>query len=369
MRRLTFADRGHPLYLQRGRSVEDARPLFYSGIGDRLKDIIARQGAAERPCSECWSEINRLNGMTASQVLADMQGTAERIVLRARHKAQKWYQRAAATVAPSLLLPIVEAWILEAIGVDDVTPRPAPVPANMPLQFLWCYWHAGARGDELRWSMRSVRYAYGGAAEMLVIGDRPAWYSGPVIQHTRQPADENPEYKDMLAKMQIASRHKAVQDRFVWMMDDVYLLRKVTAQELGTPRAAVWREQSGNRWQNHKTHTMQRLAAAGRQQHDYATHAPHLVEKDLLRQLWDMYPREDGEIYLWELLYGNTFRERPQPIQPFLRILRHPCTQAEIAEATRQAAVLNHHSSVWGAEMRAFLAERFPAPTEYEEDQ
>ncbi|MFN9295623.1 MAG: hypothetical protein ACK6EB_46715, partial [Planctomyces sp.] len=32
------------------------------------------------------------------------------------------------------------------------------------LQFVWPYWHAGASGDEIRWSIRSVEQHYEGKA-------------------------------------------------------------------------------------------------------------------------------------------------------------------------------------------------------------
>lgn len=87
------------------------RPI--STIGDELHRVIKEQ-TGETPCSECVDEINKLNAMTVQQVMNEINTISVRIVDRAKKKAQKWYQRAAANFLPSLVSCVVKDWIAEA---------------------------------------------------------------------------------------------------------------------------------------------------------------------------------------------------------------------------------------------------------------
>jgi len=106
-----------------GRTTQEKK----STIGDNLHNIIRRETGNPVPCSECKKEIDRLNSMTASEVLLDCIPLAERIVARSSKNAQKWYQRAAAKYLPGMVTAIVRGWIVEACGVPSM---PAVVPAE-----------------------------------------------------------------------------------------------------------------------------------------------------------------------------------------------------------------------------------------------
>jgi neutral trehalase len=81
----------------------------------------------------------------------------------------------------------------------------------------------------------------------------------------------------MLAKMWTMASHPQIDSDFVWMMDDVYLIKPTTWDELDAPRAVRWVEDRRNSWQRRKSNTMRALRAAGHTNHDYATHLPHTV--------------------------------------------------------------------------------------------
>ncbi|MFN9292830.1 MAG: hypothetical protein ACK6EB_32540, partial [Planctomyces sp.] len=89
------------------------------------------------------------------------------------------------------------------------------------LQFVWPYWHAGASGDEIRWSIRSVEQHYEGKALCTIVGDRPPWWRGHVIDCPRIGPTANRGFRDMLSKMHTIATHPEIQSEFVWMMDDV----------------------------------------------------------------------------------------------------------------------------------------------------
>ena len=152
------------------------------------------------------------------------------------------------------------------------------------------------------------------------------------------------------------------------MMDDVYLIKPVTIEELAIPRAVRWNDSAANSWQRRKRNTMRALAAAGRTVHDYATHLPHVVEKEQLRQLYEEFKLHENTM-LWEVLYGNTFSDSPQSPFPFFRRIQRKVGLDDLKRLTEQASVFNHTAAAWCPGVRQFLAELLPNPSTCETEQ
>jgi hypothetical protein len=237
------------------------------------------------------------------------------------------------------------------------------IPDGPVTQFVWPYWDGGASGDELRWSIRSVETFFQGRAKITLIGDRPEWYHGHCIRKKRVPASKpNRAFRDMLSKVFFIASHAEIDSECVWMMDDIYFLKPFTLDDIKTPRAEPWRPSTGNSWQRRKTASMAALAAVGRTQHDYATHLPHWLEKQKLRQLFEEFNLHHNTM-LWEVLYGNTYRDTPQRTRPFFSRLKNQATADRYRELTKHATVLNHIASAWCDGMREFLSELLPNPS------
>lgn len=234
------------------------------------------------------------------------------------------------------------------------------------VQFVWPYWHGGACGDEIRWSVRSVETFFQGSASITIIGDRPPWYHGHHIAQKRvSKHTPNRAFRDMLAKMQTMATHREMQPEFVWMMDDIYFIKPVTLEDIETPRAVGWRPSNSNSWQKRKHNTMAALAQAGRTQHDYATHMPHHVEKEKLAAIIDEFNLSENTM-LWEVLYGNTFRNHPKPLRPIFQRLVKKVDSERIVMATEKASILNHASCAWNPDLRNYLSALLPVASKTE---
>ena len=249
-------------------------------------------------------------------------------------------------------------------GCNEVKRRETDV-----LQFVFPYWHRGASDDEIRWSVRSIERHYNGKSKITIIGDKPPWYRGHYIPQARvHKHTTNRPFRDMLTKVWTMATHLEIDQDFVWMMDDVYLIKPVTIEELAIPRAVRWNDSAANSWQRRKRNTMRALAAAGRTVHDYATHLPHVVEKEQLRQLYEEFKLHENTM-LWEVLYGNTFSDSPQSPFPFFRRIQRKVGLDDLKRLTEQASVFNHTAAAWCPGVRQFLAELLPNPSTCETEQ
>jgi hypothetical protein len=89
-----------------------------SDVGTRLHEIIERD-AGRIECGDCRDEVTRLNFLSASEVLAEIEPISDGIVSRGKRKAPKFWQRWGATLAPGIAKQQAMSWIREACGVDE----------------------------------------------------------------------------------------------------------------------------------------------------------------------------------------------------------------------------------------------------------
>lgn len=236
------------------------------------------------------------------------------------------------------------------------------------LQFVWPYWHGGAHGDEIRFSVRSVEKFFDGKAKCTIIGDKPPWFTGHYIPQRRVPKrTQDRPYRDMIAKVWTMATHPEIDTDFIWMMDDIYFLKPFTLEQIQTPRAERWRESDYNSWQRFKTASMKELTAAGRTNYDYATHMPHYVEKEKLVTLFEEFGLHEKTM-LWEVLYKNRFNGRPSRTRPFFARIGKPMDSEHLAVVTRRSTVLNHTAGSWSEGVRNFLLALMPDSATCESD-
>jgi len=85
-------------------------------LGDAIKDRLVEETRDTTVCDECQAEIDRLNTMTADEVLEEAPALADRITERAKTKAKSVIHRTAATVMPGVVSSRVQGWIEDAVS-------------------------------------------------------------------------------------------------------------------------------------------------------------------------------------------------------------------------------------------------------------
>lgn len=233
-------------------------------------------------------------------------------------------------------------------------------------QFIWLYFHDEARGDELRYSMRSVCQHFKGAPHIILVGDKPDWYSGHYIAMPRIPAPKDPKFHSVLDsshKLQQAMRHTDIADNFVVMMDDHYFLRDFSLSDIQIPRHAPgWVPKKRYWWDTSITLTMQTLERRGLSTYLYETHLMHFFEKDKLQQIFDRFTPTVVPV-LRNTLYGNVFRSRPKDYRPFVASPQTPQTLQQLNDIAKRSTVLNHASGAWDKTLADWLQRRLATAT------
>lgn len=232
------------------------------------------------------------------------------------------------------------------------------------MQFIWLYITDEAKGDELRYSMRSVRKYFTGHADIVLVGDAPEWYCG---RHIHIPRIAAPTMHgkfhallDQSHKLYTVLQHADIADSFVIMMDDHYFLRDFTLADIQVPRCAPgWQPKNRYWWDIAITLTMQELERRGMSTHLFETHLMHVFEKDKLQYIFDRFSLCKKPL-LRNTLYGNTFRQVPKDCRPFITAPQTCQTAIQLDKITKRSVVLNHASGVWDSSLRDWLQQRLP---------
>lgn len=243
-----------------------------------------------------------------------------------------------------------------------------PPVDDEPLQFVWCYFDKPAKLDELRFSIRSVLQNYGGKAKITIVGDNPDWYQGHRIEHDRQPRGRGFErgLSDVLSKMSLISDHPEIDSEFVWMMDDLFMVKPTSRQQLKKGRAAgLIRSSRRNRWARIKSETAERLRRLDLPRRDFGTHLCHYIEKHKLASIFETW-NPHTELFLWEVVYGNTYHAKPLKHDPFLRRTAKRESAATYDRWATESHFLNIYSQAWCVAFRDWLSDKFPTEADHE---
>ena len=98
-------------------------PCQKTGLGDAIKQRLVQETGDTKVCDECQAEIDRLNTMSAEEVLEDAESLSQRIAERAKTEATSLIHRTAARVAPGVVARTVQNWIESAVS-EVIPPSP-----------------------------------------------------------------------------------------------------------------------------------------------------------------------------------------------------------------------------------------------------
>lgn len=239
-------------------------------------------------------------------------------------------------------------------------------------QFVFFNVLGPGNGLELKLSIASVKQNFIGEPIFTVIGEKPAWYDGHFIPMKKFTAIRDVStrmaFRDTQHKIMECAKHPEIDEQFVWIMDDCYMLKPTSIEEIGRFRYDPWYRRNNRRdWHQLIGKTFDALAAAGRSTLQAGTHLPHVFEKEKLTEMFGRYGFPKN-LLLFEILYENTWKNAAEAIPyggnwkgvqypQFLRRLLRPASIKELNAI--DANFLNYQSNVWQSTMRDWLKMQF----------
>jgi len=242
--------------------------------------------------------------------------------------------------------------------------------------FVYPYLAREAMGDELLYSVRSVEKNYQGQADIWIVGDRPAWWRRD-DRFIHCPKIRGGARIDRANKLDAICREERIPESFIWMQDDIYLVRPADLAFLST----LWTRQPSpltpkelDAWKPHsafdkqKRVTYQALLARGKPLHDYAAHTPVLYSKVNVRKMivdYDMLRVQHVD----DLVYGNESADpsrSPQFIDNLMCRILKPVNERTLRQRLASAQLFNHDNSAYKGAVKKYLEDAFPERTKWE---
>ncbi|MAT51513.1 MAG: hypothetical protein CMK32_10060 [Porticoccaceae bacterium] len=224
--------------------------------------------------------------------------------------------------------------------------------------FVWAYYAKEAKGDELRYSIRSL-LKWKPDARVILIGDKPDWYGGEFYEKPRIGPTSFQAFKDCYSKLQMAA---TIVDKFVWMMDDIYWVSDFKMYHATSPKYVrhVTQEQfynwkPKNAWAKTRANAYSYLLENSLPTYDFAGHLPQPIRSKTFLEMEDELGLLE-EYRNWECIYFNKYySQHAIPYaSKYTRVTKEP------KRISPKGVLLNHTSSTYGGMVREYLESAFP---------
>lgn len=239
------------------------------------------------------------------------------------------------------------------------------------MQFVWFHIPGPDNSAELKLSIRSVQKNFVGTQQITVIGEKPNWYDGHFIPVKRfggiKDRKSRMPFRDTQFKLVSCVNHPEIDEEFVWIMDDCYMLKPTPIEDMKVARYDPWYQgKAATPWHQLIKDTFGVLRKHGFPTLQYGTHLPHVFTKTNLRDMFQRYnyPRD---LYLFEILYKNTYGN-PGEALPYAGnfngieypafLSRHLSPQKLKQLDTVNANFMNHQALCWDHVLKKWLEQK-----------
>jgi len=167
------------------------------------------------------------------------------------------------------------------------------------IDFVFVYSRMGIMGGEIESSVRSLRKFFQGEHRIFVVGDNPRIPGVRHIPANRVTDNRFPKALDASRKLELICNYKEISEDFVYMYDDIILLRKATFDDFSVVRAqdhisdpsTYWngKRKPSSQWTTVFNATINDLKSRKLALWNYETHLPRVFNKENMRILLDEF--------------------------------------------------------------------------------
>ena len=244
---------------------------------------------------------------------------------------------------------------------------------------------ASASWQELRHSLRSIDKHFKGEYRIWIVGDLPPWtVNVNHIPHVRNNTINLTNCYDACSKLELVINHPEISEDFIYMYDDIYLLKDTSREELEYPLYAVSdmaKSVDRNLSTKHmrmRWETCDTLLRHGYGACNFENHLPKVFSKTLMREIFDQYDPKANRL-VFSTLYYNTFLGEIEPV-----LLHKDDTvkaeffgtnndygfgsmyRVQLSQLLETKQFLNHNDNGLNTSTKNVIKARFPEKCQYE---
>lgn len=178
---------------------------------------------------------------------------------------------------------------------------------------------------DLQYSLRSLESNWIGNYRVTLVGDKPRGYADLYhVPHTKLEKEHDARALDAARKLETITRMRHIQEQFVLMHDDNYLLQPMDMMYLLRRRAVnevdLDKEPAphSRKWNKLLFNTARCLRDKGfKRVWNYETHIPRVYEKRKLAEVMDLYRPAGNRLLTATLYFNHHFRhQEPELLHP-----------------------------------------------------
>jgi hypothetical protein len=228
-----------------------------------------------------------------------------------------------------------------------------------------------SKDDELRLALRSwCKYAMFDF-NIILVGDKPNWYTGDHIATTPIRGRQYTRAYDIANKIRHIVGSEIITDHFIYSYDDIYAIAPVKREYfdliVAESHMASATYLGSGKWNELLERTYKAVTLD--QMYNYETHLPRMFNKKRLENIYNAYELEVNPLLFSTLYYNEYFKEpdivmnKSNEIKAFLP---GKCTREQIIDKCKGKIFLNNTNVAWNNSLSAYLKNLFPEKCRFE---
>lgn len=246
------------------------------------------------------------------------------------------------------------------------------------IDIYYPYVHELAKGEELRYSLRSLEKYADFDYQVWIVGNPPPWVCNVnVIPHTRNEDVHGTATYDAIEKLKLFLA-ASESDHFIRMYDDIYFLQHMTLEDMKvfyTIGDYTGRDPDmQNNWGRQLKRTLEILREKKLGQHNTESHLPEYFSRLKMNSILTWFEPEKERL-LTSTLYSNFWKLELQPVLGMKikagfygdTIHSYNITDPhQIREICASHRFLNHNDAGYTKTLQQVIRELFPDKSKFE---
>jgi hypothetical protein len=236
-----------------------------------------------------------------------------------------------------------------------------------------------AQWEELKYSLRSIQKNLREIKyRIFIVGDLPEWASDQVIHIPCEFTKKTPRI-DILHKHEAVHNCEMIDEEYIWMNDDIYIINPVKYADLclnvarNPLETAIRNMPPQTIWGKDNRNSLELINKEKLSSWNYGIHIPHCYEKEKVKFLIEKYKMMENSIVLEQIYYNYWFKD----FRPYFASLdlgnniafsinRPSPNSAALKSQLKIKKFMNNGEAGMGPVLKDLLKRLFPEPSVFE---